>query len=158
MPSTTQIRPRILILSTAYLPLIGGSELAIHHIAEQLTDYDFDLVTGRYDASARLMETIGRVRVFRAGGRWARASLVLPKLLLPVAIAITALRLTRFHRYTAVHAYQASQAAGAAWLLKFVRPRIPLIISVQEGKDLEHQPWLVRRFRTLLLRRADAIT
>ena len=38
------MKPRILILSTAYLPHIGGSELAIHHIAERLTDVDVDVV------------------------------------------------------------------------------------------------------------------
>lgn len=150
--------PRILILSTAYLPLIGGSELAIHHIAQQLTGYDFDLVTGHYDPTAKLMETVGRIRVFRAGGRWARVSFILPKLLLPLAIATTALRLMRSHEYIAVHAYQVSQAAGAGWLVKLFRPRTPFIVTMQEGKDLERQSWLVRLARSVMLRRADVIT
>ncbi|MEK9208821.1 MAG: glycosyltransferase family 4 protein [Patescibacteria group bacterium] len=158
MESTTTAKPRILLLSTAYLPLIGGSELAIHHIANRLTGTDFDLVTGRYHPTTKLMETIGRVRVFRAGGRWARIPLVLPKLLLPIAIAATALRLMRTHHYDAVHAYQASQAAGAAWLMKLFRPGVPLIITIQEGKDLENQSWLVRLIRSAIIRRADVIT
>ncbi len=158
MESTTSAKPRILLLSTAYLPLIGGSELAIHHIANHLPGYEFDLVTGHYDRTARLMETVGRVRVFRAGGRWARIPLVLPKLLLPIAIATTALRLMRSHRYIAVHAYQASQAAGAAWLIKLFRPHIPLIVTIQEGKNLEQQSWVVRLVRSVILRRADVIT
>jgi glycosyltransferase involved in cell wall biosynthesis len=124
-------KPRILILSTAYLPLIGGSELAIHHIAERLPEYDFDLVTGRYDSSAPLMEQVGRIRVFRAGGRWARVSFFVPKLLLPIAIAISALRLMRTHHYVAVHAYQVSQAAGAAMLIQLFRPHTPLIVTIQ---------------------------
>jgi hypothetical protein len=40
-------KPRILMLSTAYLPLIGGSELAIRNITDRLPEFDVDLVTGR---------------------------------------------------------------------------------------------------------------
>lgn len=151
-------RPRILILSTAYLPLIGGSELAIRHITDRLRGYDFDMVTGRYTSSMPVMEQIGRVRVFRAGGRLSRLALLLPKNLMPVAMAFTAARLMRSHRYILVHAYQASQAGGAAWLLKLLHPRTPVVLTLQEGKDLDRQPPLVRFFRSLIFRAADRIT
>src|SRR4051812_29980408 len=113
-----QEKPRILILSTTYLPLIGGSELAIRHITDRLERYDFDMVTSRHSADVAATEEVGRIRVFRAGGRLSRLTVLLPKNLMPLAIAITAWRLARTHRYVAVHAYQASQAAGAAWLIK----------------------------------------
>ncbi len=151
-------RPRILILTTSYLPLIGGSELAIRNIAERLPDCDFDLVTGRYSDATPAIEQMGRIRVFRAGGRLARLTLLLPKNLMPLPMALTAWRLTWRHRYTVVHAYQASQAGGAAWLLKFLRPSIPLVLTLQEGKKLDQQSWLTRLFRSLMLRRADHIT
>ncbi len=149
--------PRILILSTAYFPLVGGSELAIRHVTDQLTGYDFDLVTGRYRPQDLPREQVGRVRVFRAGGRWARWPALVPKALLPLAIAVTSLRLMRTHQYALIHAYQASQAAGAAWLLKLFHPRIPLIITLQEGESLEGQTWLLRFFRSLIMRSADRV-
>jgi len=152
------MRPRILIFSTAYLPHIGGSELAIQHIAERLSGFDIDLVTGKLDSSDAPMELIGRVRVFRAGGRWSRLTLVLPKLLMPIAMAITALRLTRKHTYSVLHAYQASQAAAAASIVKLLRPHIPFLVTLQEGKILSEQSWLTRLVRTYIIRRADAIT
>lgn len=151
-------KPKILILSTAYLPMIGGSELAIHHIAERLTDFDFDVVTGRYDPLVPKMERIGRVRVFRVGGSLARFALFLPKILMPLAMAFTAARLIQKQRYTLTHAYQASQAGGAAWLLKFIFPRLPFVLTIQEGKELQHQSILIRTFRSLILRSADHIT
>jgi glycosyltransferase involved in cell wall biosynthesis len=149
---------RILILSTSYLPLIGGSELAIRHITDRLLDFNFDLITGRYQDGAPLSETIGRVRVFRAGGRWARWSVLLPKALLPLAIAITALRLMRSHRYAGIHVYQASQAGAAGLLVKLFHPRTPLILTLQEGKDLTAQSLLTRWVRYCILRSANHIT
>lgn len=142
-------RPRILVLSTAYLPLIGGSELAIHHIAQQLEGYDFDLITKRYSDDAPAVEQLGRIRVFRVRS---------PKILLPLAIAYTAFRLSLRHSYVLIHAYQASQAAGGAWLVKFFKCRTPLIITIQEGKNLEHQHFMTRGIRSVILRRADAVT
>ncbi|MBP6885634.1 MAG: glycosyltransferase family 4 protein [Candidatus Pacebacteria bacterium] len=152
------MRPRILLFSTAYLPHIGGSELAIYHIARFLPDYDIDLVTGRLDSSDATMEYINRVRVFRAGGRWSRLSLLVPKFLMPIAMAITAYRLTKKYRYSVLHAYQASQAAVAAAIVNAFCPSIPLIITLQEGKILKQQPWLTQTIRAFILRRARMIT
>ncbi len=151
-------RPRILIFSTAYLPHIGGSELAIQHIAEYLTDFDIDLVTGKLDTSDAPMEQIGRVRVFRAGGRWARFTLVLPKLLMPLVMALTALRLTQRHHYRVFHAYQASQAAVAACLVQALNRSVPLVVTLQEGKELQRQSWLTRSIRQFVIRRANVLT
>ncbi len=142
-------KPRILILSTAYLPLIGGSELAIHHISQRLTEYDFDLVTKRYSSESPAVEQIGRVRVFRVRS---------PKFLLPLTILLKAISLTASHRYLLVHAYQASQAAGAAWLVHLVRPSLPFVVTLQEGKELDWQSWPVRCARALILQSADRIT
>jgi glycosyltransferase involved in cell wall biosynthesis len=153
-----QAKPRILILSTAYLPLIGGSELAIHHLAQRMTEFDFDLVTTRHDDSSLVMEQVGHVRVFRAGGRFSRFALGVPKVLAPVAMAVTAYRLARTHRYQVLHAYQASQAGGAAWLIKLLCPRLPLVVTLQEGKDLDKQSAPTRLLRALILRHADRIT
>lgn len=143
------MKPRILLLSTAYLPLVGGSELAIRHIAERSPGYEFDLVTRRDPAGAPTVQQMDRVRVFRV-----RA----PKPLLPVAVFLKSLTLTFRNRYALVHAYQASHAAGAAWLLKLVRPGLPLVVTLQEGKDLDRQPLLLRAARRLILRGADRIT
>lgn len=144
------MRRRILILSTAYLPLIGGSELAVHHIARHLPGVSFDVLTGPVPGSPSV-ERIGAVTVHRVGNG--------PRLLLPVRLAWRAWRLMRRASYDAVHAYQASHAAGAGWLLKTIaRVRVPLIVTLQEGKELSRQSWFIRFSRRLMLRRADRVT
>lgn len=158
MAHGTRQKPRILLLSTSYFPLVGGSELAIRNITERLPEYDFDMVTGRYAPDVAIAEQVGNVRVFRAGGRWHRTSFIFPKLLLPFIMAVTAYRLARTHRYALVHAWQASQAGGAAWLLSWFMPRLPFLLTLQEGKDLSAQPWPVRAARNTIIRRADAVT
>lgn len=143
------MNPRILILSTAFLPHIGGSELAIHHITKRLPQYDFDLITKRFGETTKAVEQIGRVRVFRVSS---------PKFLLPFAISFRAFRLMLSHRYELLHAYQASQAAGAAWMVHVARPSLPFLITLQEGKSLDTQSWSVRWARALMIKSADRIT
>lgn len=141
---------RILILSTAYLPLIGGSELAAHHIARRLEDVQFDVVTGPAPGSPAV-ERVGAAMVYRVSGG--------PRIFLPLKLAWRAWRLMRSARYDALHAYQASYAGGAGWLLKaLAQTRVPLIITLQEGKDLRRQSLFIRVARRLMLRRADRVT
>ena len=142
-------RPRILILSTAYLPLIGGSELAVKHLTDRLTEYDFDLVTWQFSRAVPMHETIGRVAVYRVGGL---------KLFLPFAILRTAWRLMHLHGYVLVHAYQASYAGIAGMLLRMWFRKVPFILTLQEGKNLARQSWFVRFPRTLIIRTADRVT
>lgn len=117
---------RVLILTTAYKPHIGGSELAIENLTKRLPNVFFDIVTAGF------------------GGKW----------LLPLTGFFKAFRRT----YDVIHAWQASYAGGAGWLLKVFFPKIPFIVTLQEGKDLARQSFFVRLFRRVILRKADAIT
>ncbi len=150
---------KVLILSTAYAPLVGGSELAIQHLTDRMSDIHFDLITGRLRPDLPEQEQIGNVRVFRVGGYWGKCWFILPKFFLPLAIFRKARSLLASgQRYDLIHAFQASQAAGAGWILKKFYPDIPLIVTLQEGKDLAHQPFLTRFFRRLILQSADSVT
>lgn len=149
---------RILILTTSYLPLTGGSELAIHEITKRLPEYKFDIVTAKFDSHSPQQEQHGNVEIFRVGNRAFLSAFLLPKNFLPLALAWRAWRLMRTRNYTAIHAYQASQAGGAVWLLKFLYPNMPFILTLQEGKNLDKQSFLMRMFRRLILRRASCIT
>ncbi|MEK7124965.1 MAG: glycosyltransferase family 4 protein [Patescibacteria group bacterium] len=150
-------KPRILILSTSYLPLVGGSELAIKNITDRIPDVEFDMVTGRF-GQAPSREKIGNIEVFRVGGRFIQFSLFLPKVFLPCAIFFMAQRLMRQHRYALIHVFQASQAAGAAWPLKKIYPSVPVLLTLQEGKALNAQPWFIRTLRKHIIAVAEQIT
>jgi glycosyltransferase involved in cell wall biosynthesis len=129
--------------------MIGGSELAIKHLTDRLPEFDFDLITWRGGPKIAARETLGRVSVYRVGRS---------KLLLPLAILIKAIQLMRTRGYVLVHAYQASHAAIAGALLRLLVPDVPFILTLQEGKELDAQPWYVRWPRNLIVRRADTVT
>lgn len=149
---------RILILTTSYLPLIGGSELAIHEITKRLPEFFFDIVTGRLDDKSRSYENSGgNIVIHRVGTIASRINFMLPKIFLPIAIFIKAFQLMRSNHFGAVHAWQASQAAGAAYMLSFLFPKTPYIVTLQEGKELDKQNWLIRFLRRCILRRANRI-
>lgn len=157
MQKSTSIR--VLILTTAYLPQVGGSELAIKNITDRLPDIGFDLITSRPSKNLPEYEKMGDVNVYRVGGLLSRSSFLLPKNFFPIAVFIKARRLICEHGfYDVIHAYQASQAAGGGWLLKWRYPKIPFMVTVQEGKVLNKQPLLMRFFRYLIFRKTDAVT
>lgn len=152
-------KSRVLILSTAYLPQIGGSELAIKNITDRLPGISFDLITSRPSKKIPAFEKIGNVNVYRTSGLLGLFSFLLPKNFLPILIFLKALELIyKNGPYSIIHAYQASQAAGGGCLLKCVYPRTPFLLTVQEGKDLSQQPWLTRLFRWFIFKKVDAAT
>lgn len=150
---------KILILTTAYLPQIGGSELAIKNITERLPEFEFDLITSRFSPDVPSYEKIGNVNVYRVGNFLNRFSFLLPKNFLPIAIFFKARQLIdQYGQYDLIHAFQASQAAGGGWLLKWIYPKIPFLITVQEGKVLTSQSWLIRFFRYLIFKKSNQAT
>lgn len=151
-------KAKILLLSTAYLPHIGGSELAIKNITERLPDFEFDLITARLDKNTPEHERVGNLSIFRVGGSRSLANFLLPKTVLPLLIFFKAKKLLKKHDYITVHAFQASGAAGAGWLLKYFYPKLPFIITLQEGKNLQEQGLLINFFRKLILNKADRAT
>ena len=63
-------KPRILIFSTAYLPFVGGAEVAIKEITDRLGDkYEFEMLTARLDSKLPKKERIGNVLVHRFGDK-----------------------------------------------------------------------------------------
>ena len=154
---------RVLILTTAYLPQVGGSELAIKNITDRLPEIDFDLITSRPPAGGSKnipeYEKMGDVNIYRVGNSLSLFSFLLPKIFFPIAVFFKAQQLIRKNGpYGMIHAYQASQAAGGGWLLKWRYPDIPFLVTVQEGKVLNQQSLLTRLFRYFIFRKADSVT
>ncbi len=150
--------PRILILTTSYLPLLGGSEIAISEIAKRLPDFSFDIVTGRLDLHAPAYERRGNVTIHRVGGWFAQTHIFLPKIFLPLVLLIKAGQLMIKRSYAIVHAYQASQAAGAGVLLSFFFRTVPIILTLQEGKDLSRQSVFIQTIRKWMMTHVDYCT
>jgi len=44
---------KVLIFSLAYLPFVGGAEIAIKEITDRLTDIEFDMITVNLDGKQK---------------------------------------------------------------------------------------------------------
>ena len=74
------ILKRVLILITAYLPQVGGSELAIKNITDRLPGISFDLITSRPSKKLPEYERMGSVNVYRVGGSLGLSSFYCPRI------------------------------------------------------------------------------
>ena len=144
---------RILLFSTAYLPFIGGAELAVKEITERLPDIEFDLITAKLKRGLSDFERIGNVNIYRLGA----GNKFLDKPLLPNLGFLKAINLHKKKRYDLIHGIMASQGSAAAYLFKFFYPKVPFVLTLQEG-DLGRNSPFDRFWQRRVIRKADAIT
>jgi glycosyltransferase involved in cell wall biosynthesis len=149
---------RILIFSTAYLPLIGGAEIAVKEITDRLVGgFTFDLICARIKPELAKEEKVGQVQVYRLGSGAGR----LDKFLLPWRGSALAKKLARQNKYDAIWAVMASFGGLAALFFKKKNPNAPYLLTLQEGDTPEHihsrARWLGPYFRQMFTR-ADFIT
>lgn len=156
---------RILIFSLAYFPkYIGGAEVAIKEITDRSPDIEFHMVTNRFDAALPKVEKIGNVLVYRIGIVRENASmsdlqkwpLTLNKPLFQFLAALKAIQLHRKYGYDGIWAMMAHACGVPAVLFKFVYPRVPYLLTLQEGDPPERVerimlplwPLFARAFKT----------
>lgn len=136
---------RVLIFSLAYLPFAGGAELALRQITDRIDNIEFDCITLRFDRNLPRVERIGNVTVYRVGfskrSPAARELVRFPLYLTKVFFAFSALRkallLHRSRRYDALWAMM-SYAGIPAALFKLRHPRVPFLLTLQEGDSIAH--------------------
>src|SRR3989344_5731854 len=162
---------RILIFSLAYYPkYVGGAELAIKEIIDRIDpqEIEFHMVTLRFDSSLPKIEQVGNVLVHRIGFARANSSiedlssypLRLNKHLFQFLAAWKALSLHRAYRYDAIWAMMAHSCGVPAALFKLFHPRLPYILTLQEGDPTEYVERIMRPLWPLFVRAftsADAV-
>lgn len=136
----------VIIFSTAYLPLIGGAELAIKEITDRVCGLVFFLITARMKRSFPRRERLGNVDVYRVG-------LGIPffdKLFSPLLGAFVARRLMKKHDVMCFWSIMITFTSGAPFLLKLLglNKKIPILLTLQEGDSPEH----IKRARFGLIR------
>jgi len=166
---------KILIFSTAYLPLIGGAEVAIKEITDRMGNEDFsarggpafiwDMITARIKRDLPKCERLGNINVYRIGlGLGA-----LDKIILAMFGAFKARRLDKKNNYDAIWSIMASQASIGAAFFKIFNKNKKLILTLQEGDEEEHlaryvfnikflYKLLVRPWHRLVFKKADKVT
>lgn len=146
---------KILIFSLDYYPgEVGGAEVAIKEITDRISPdtIEFHLVTLHYDKSMAKEEQIGNVYVHRIGFGWKNPTIAdrrkfplhLNKHLFQFTAAFKALMLHRKYCFDGIWAMMAHSCGVPAALFKLVHPRIPFVLTLQEGDPPEHIEKLAR--------------
>jgi len=148
------MKPKILIFSLAYAPLVGGAEVALHEITQRIQSFDFDLITARFSRSDLPQERIGNVMVYRVGfGSY------LDKYLFFVLAYFKALSLHRENHYQIVWAMLANYAGLGALLFKWT-VRIKYYLTDQSGDSdsfIKKRTWFWLPLYKQIYQRADRI-
>jgi len=143
---------KILLFSTAYLPHIGGAELAVKEITDRLPGVEFDLITAKLKRGLPDFERIGKINVHRIGA----GNKFLDKPLLPNLGFLKAIKLHKRNKYDLIHGIMASQGSAAAYLFKFFYPRVPFILTLQEG-DLDRNSPFDKFWQGRIIKKADVV-
>ena len=124
MNVTEDRRKKILIFSIAYVPFVGGAELAVKEITSRISDIQFDMITLQFDKNLVKVEQIGNINVYRI-----RSS----KLFFPFAAFSKALVLYKENKYRLIWAVMANRAGLAALFFKIFHPKVKFLLTLQEG-------------------------
>src|SRR3989339_743255 len=140
---------RILIFSLAYYPnTVGGAEVALKEITDRIApeEISFDMVTLRFDSTLPKFERIGNVNIYRIGfaakhpqiGDLSRFPLSFNKYLFPFIGFLKARSLHRKNPYDGIWAMMANYAGFAALFFKMRFPKVPYLLTLQEGDPIEY--------------------
>ncbi|MBI5728717.1 MAG: glycosyltransferase family 4 protein [Candidatus Magasanikbacteria bacterium] len=152
-----QPKKRILIFSTAYLPYVGGAEVAVKELTDRLAhDFSFVLITARLKPDAPEYEKIGAVEVYRIGkgNAWDKYRLILSgykkaKELCPLAGG-----------FDLVWGIMASYAGFAALRFKKRNKTVPFLLTLQEGDskwDIYKHVWWCWPYFKQIFKKANAV-
>lgn len=146
---------RVLIFSLAYYPnFVGGAEVALKEITDRSSseEFEFHMVTLRFDCNLPKTEKIGNIVVHRIGFSRSAPSmndlkqfpLSLNKYWYQFAAARKAGQLHRKYKFDGVWAMMAHSSGVPAAIFKMCHPRVPYLLVLQEGDPLEHIERLAR--------------
>jgi len=145
---------RVLIISLAYLPFVGGAELAVKEITDRIENIDFDMVTVNLDGKQQAVEQIGNVKIHRIG----RGKIA--KYFFPFAGFKKAQKLHQQNKYDIVWGIMANQAGLVALRFKKQFPETKYLLTLQEGDSLKRiwsRTWFMRSTYRNIYQKADEI-
>ncbi|MEK7576466.1 MAG: glycosyltransferase family 4 protein [Patescibacteria group bacterium] len=149
--------PLVLVFSTSYSPAIGGAEIAIEEIVKRSSHLRFLIITARALTRAPRFEQSGTISIRRVG-----FGVRFDKWLLPVLGFFAGWKTLRQERRAILWGMMISQGTIAAYFLKLFHPRVPLVVTLQEGDSEEHieraRGGLIHFFWRAILRKADGVT
>ncbi|MGB3921902.1 MAG: glycosyltransferase family 4 protein [Minisyncoccia bacterium] len=138
---------KILVFSLAYFPKhVGGAEVAIKEITERTSpeDYEFHMICLRFDSGLPRKEKVGKVLVHRIGfstpsptmADLKKFPLHLNKFLFQFLAPFYGLWLHKKYKYDAIWAMMAHSCGVPAAIFKILSPKIPYLLTLQEGDPI----------------------
>ena len=145
---------KVLIISLAYLPFVGGAELAVKEITDRISNIDFEMITTNLDGQQKEFEQIGNIKIHRLGkGKLAKYNF-------PFSALKKAERLHQKNKYDLVWAIMANQAGISAMRFKNKFPKVRYLLTLQEGDSLKRiwsRTWFMRPLYKRIYKTADFI-
>jgi glycosyltransferase involved in cell wall biosynthesis len=157
---------RIAIFSLAYPPFVGGAELAVKEVAARIPEFKFICLTHKFSSDWSNHEQVGNVDVRRLGkgtrlrGEDKFYGNKFSKFLYIFRAWRAAEAIHRNERFDAIWGIMAAYGGAAALLFKMRHPKIPFLLSLQEGDTETHILRRVGWWRLLwrlMFKRADRI-
>ncbi|MCB9802528.1 glycosyltransferase family 4 protein [Candidatus Nomurabacteria bacterium] len=130
--------PKILIFSIAYHPFIGGAEIAVKEVTDRLPDFEYYLITNKFDANWLDEEKIGNINVRRVGN-----GKKIDKYFYPFRAFRYAWRLNKLVKFDFVWSIMAFYAGATALFFRYFS-KIPYLLTLQSGDSdqfLKKRTW-----------------
>lgn len=148
---------KILVFSLVYYPKhVGGAEVAIKEITDRMgsSDVEFHMIANRFDATLPEVEKVGNVLVHRIGftkrepnmAELKKFPLHFNKLFYQFNAFFKAVSLHKKYHYDAIWAMMAHSCGVPAGLFKTFYPKVPYLLTLQEGDPPEY---IERKMRVL---------
>ncbi|MDA1335156.1 MAG: glycosyltransferase family 4 protein [bacterium] len=149
--------PRVVIFTTAYLPFIGGAEVAIDQLTKRIPAMRFLIITSRMSKNVPSREQKDNIEVRRVGFGY-----TFDKWLLPLLGFIEGRRALKLGGPSLLWGVMISQGTLAGYFLKKVYPSTRLVITLQEGDSEEYlntaRSGLIKYFWRKVLGTCDGVS
>jgi glycosyltransferase involved in cell wall biosynthesis len=145
---------KALIFSFSYYPhLIGGAEVAVKEITDRMPVHgddgiEFHMIT-IHTAGTADVEKIGNITLHKVGSFDTENPQMMAKYLFILQAFFKAVKLHRKYKYDFIWSIMANYAGFAAVLFKIVNPRVPFLLTLQEGDPISHIKHRVRYLHPL---------
>jgi len=119
--------------------MVGGAEVAIKEITDRISskEFEFDMITLQFNSKLPRFEKIGNVNVYRIGFTQ-KFPLKINKYIFPFIAFWKAFRLQRKKKYAGIWAMMANYAGFATVFFKMAYPKIPYLLTLQEGDPITY--------------------
>ena len=131
----------IAVFSFAYYPFEGGAEIAAREVMLRLKNFNFSVFTYKFERnwlSKEIQDNIGIIRLGNGSRKKKKYGLIAAKIFYIFKAWQEAERLHQQKRFDAIWAVMASYGGIAALFFKLSHPRIPMLLTIQEGDSEQH--------------------